>query len=106
MVVQDADRCGRAVGWAWVDNTNVNATLVRQGTAWVHRRYSRGPALLAIEQEAKEQRRSLWARPEAKRVPPWEWRRQKHRQVHQYGFPHAQPRFQCDRAGRTGDAAE
>jgi len=50
VVVQDADRCGRA----WVDNTNVNATLVRQGTAWVHRRYSRGPALLAIEQEAEE----------------------------------------------------
>ncbi|HWX50526.1 MAG TPA: thermonuclease family protein [Roseomonas sp.] len=73
----DTDRYGRTVGRVWVGGTDVNAEMVRRGAAWVHRRYSRDPALLVLEQEAQQARRGLWALPEAERVPPWDWRRQK-----------------------------
>ena len=45
---------------------------MRQGAAWVYRQYSRDPALRVLEQAAWEERRGLWALPEAERVPPWE----------------------------------
>jgi len=77
VVVQDTDRYGRTVGRVWVGRTDVNAEMVRRGVAWAYRRYSRDPALLVLEQEAREGRRGLWALPEAERVPPWDWRRQK-----------------------------
>src|SRR3954453_8529377 len=53
---------------------DVNAELVRQGAAWVYRKYSRDPLLLLLEQEARSARRGLWALPETERLPPWEWR--------------------------------
>ena len=34
--------------------------------------------LFAIEAEARESKRGLWRDPQA--VPPWEWRRESHRQ--------------------------
>jgi len=71
------------VGRVWVGRTDVNAEMVRQGAAWVYRRYSRDPALLVLEQEARDRRRGLWALPEAERVPPWDWRRQQHRAARQ-----------------------
>ena len=73
--VQDRDRYGRTVGRVFVGATDVNATLVQQGAAWVYRQYSRDPRLLALEAEAKAARRGLWALPESERIPPWEWRR-------------------------------
>ncbi|SDB21784.1 thermonuclease family protein [Belnapia rosea] len=72
--VVDEDRYGRTVGRVRIGATDVNAEMVRRGAAWVYRRYSRDPALLWIEAEARAARRGLWALPEAQRVPPWEWR--------------------------------
>ena len=77
MVVVDTDRYGRTVGRVFVGQTDVNAALVRQGAAWVYRQYAHDPALLVLEQAARDDRRGLWALPEAERVPPWEWRRQR-----------------------------
>ncbi|MDQ1079680.1 endonuclease YncB(thermonuclease family) [Pseudoroseomonas cervicalis] len=74
--VVDLDRYGRTVGRVWIGPLDVSAELVRQGHAWVYRRYSRDPALLALEVEARKGRRGLWRLPEIERVPPWEWRRQ------------------------------
>lgn len=74
VVVQDADRYGRTVGRVYAGTLDVNAEMVRQGAAWVYRQYSRDPALLPLEAEARAARRGLWALPEAERTPPWEWR--------------------------------
>ncbi len=74
VVVQDTDRYGRAVGRVYAGPVDVNAEMVRRGSAWVYRRYSRDPALLALEEEARNAKRGLWALPEAERIPPWEWR--------------------------------
>jgi endonuclease YncB( thermonuclease family) len=62
------------VGRAYTDALNVNAEMVRQGAAWVYRKYNRDPSLLLLEREARSARRGLWALPEAERTPPWEWR--------------------------------
>jgi endonuclease YncB( thermonuclease family) len=67
------DRYGRTVGTVWVQDLNANAELVRQGYAWVYRKYSNDPALLNLEAEARDARRGLWA--DSIPVPPWEWRR-------------------------------
>lgn len=41
VVVKDRDRYGRTVGRVYVGYMDVNAELIRQGAAWVYRKYSR-----------------------------------------------------------------
>lgn len=67
------DRYGRTIGTVFVNGLDVNAEQVRRGMAWVYVRYARDPGLVAVEREAREARRGLWADPAP--VPPWEWRR-------------------------------
>jgi endonuclease YncB( thermonuclease family) len=69
---QDWDRYGRVVGRVYADGLDVNAEQVKRGTAWVYRKYAHDQALFALEQEAKNNKRSLWADPHA--IPPWEYR--------------------------------
>ncbi|WP_235924901.1 thermonuclease family protein [Roseomonas harenae] len=73
----DTDRYGRRVGRIYADRVDVNAEMVRRGAAWVYRRYSRDPSLLALEEEARQARRGVWALSESERTPPWEWRRER-----------------------------
>lgn len=76
----DRDRYGRTVALVSVDGANVNEALVREGYAWVYTRYCREAwcaQWLALEREAKEARRGLWAGKTP--VAPWEWRREKSR---------------------------
>jgi endonuclease YncB( thermonuclease family) len=69
-----ADDYGRLLARVFVDDLDVNAELVRRGAAWVFRKYSDDAALLALEREARAEKRGLWALPESERVPPWRWR--------------------------------
>lgn len=73
----DRDKYGRVVAWLFIGDTNVNAELVKQGAAWVYRRYTQDATLLQREREARQDRRGLWALPEAQRVPPWVWREER-----------------------------
>lgn len=68
------DRYGRTIAHIYVGDLNVNKEMVRTGNAWVYRKYLKDNSLLAIEAEAMEAKRGLWALAEAERVPPWEWR--------------------------------
>ena len=69
-----ADDYGRLLARVFVGEVDVNAELVRSGAAWVFRRYSDDPTLIALEAEARAQRRGLWALPPTERIPPWRWR--------------------------------
>jgi endonuclease YncB( thermonuclease family) len=69
---QDIDRYGRVVGRVYAGGLNVNAEQIRRGMAWVYRQYNRDKSLLALEQEAKNNKRGLWSEPNP--VPPWEYR--------------------------------
>ena len=74
VTVRDVDRYGRTIGRVFVGSRDVNAEMIRSGSAWVYRRYSDDPSLLRLERIARGERRGLWALPEAERIPPWEWR--------------------------------
>lgn len=76
IVERDRDRYGRVVARVYCEGVDANAELVRQGAAWVYRQYADDPALFALENEAREDARGLWALPPDQRIPPWEWRRQ------------------------------
>ena len=62
--VEDKDEYGRLLRYVWVDDTMVNAELVRLGYAYS---YSYPPNLkyqarfLRLEKEAREQKRGLWS---------------------------------------------
>jgi endonuclease YncB( thermonuclease family) len=72
VIERDQDRYGRMVGVVYVDNQSVNREMVRQGMAWVYRRYATEIAFFQLEEEAKAQKRGLWADPHA--IPPWDYR--------------------------------
>lgn len=64
-----------AVAYRASDRLNVNQEMVRQGHAWVYRRYTDDAELIRMETEARDASRGLWGLPEAERIPPWQWRR-------------------------------
>lgn len=69
------DRYGRLLGRIHLDGRDINREMVREGHAWVYRRYSSDIELLADERSAQRSGAGLWSLREAERVPPWEWRR-------------------------------
>ena len=71
--VEAKDRYGRTIGVVFVDGLNVNAELVKQGMAWVYRKYTDDKRLYTLESEAKQAKRGLWL--DENPIPPWEWRR-------------------------------
>ncbi len=66
------DDYGRTVGTVFADGRDLDAEQVRRGMAWVYRRYARSRSLYALEAEAKQARRGLWA--DSNPIPPWDWR--------------------------------
>lgn len=62
--IEDKDEYGRLLRYVWVDDTMINAKLVRLGYAYS---YSYPPNLkhqslfLQLEKEAREQKRGLWS---------------------------------------------
>lgn len=93
------DRYGRTVGELYADNVCVGCELVREGHAWVYRRFTDDPVLLALEDEARAEKRGLWGLPESQRIPPWEWReaqrRSKKKAKRREAVPRAMGDFDC-----------
>lgn len=80
VTISSHDRYGRAIALVRVQGQagprNVNLEMVASGSAWVYRAYSRDPAKLAAEADARRAGRGLWSLPESQRLPPWDYRRQ------------------------------
>lgn len=66
---------GRPLCRIFVNGIDVNKEHVKRGMAWVYRQYSSDLRLIALELEAKHERRGLWIDPNP--MPPWEFRKQK-----------------------------
>ena len=66
------DRYGRVLGLVEKKYINVNRSQVISGAAWVYEQYNTDLSLPALQREAQEQRRGLWA--DSTPIPPWEWR--------------------------------
>jgi len=71
------DRYGRTVAFVRIENITVNEELIKEGLAWVYRRYCKLPVCNArwdgLELEARSGKRGLWG--SSGEVPPWEFRR-------------------------------
>jgi endonuclease YncB( thermonuclease family) len=89
---RDVDAYGRIVARVFAGDTDVNAELVREGAAWVYRKYTQDERLIALEREARAEKRGLWALPASERVPPWKWRKSEHANAD----PKRDTRFSCD----------
>lgn len=72
VTVAAVDDYGRTVGKVWLGSRDINRELVREGHAWVYRRYLQDESLLADEAAARAARRGLWR--QADPVAPWQWR--------------------------------
>ena len=67
------DDYGRVVATLEVGRLNVNEEQLRRGMAWEYSRYHSDKALIALQVEAKNARRGLWAGTSP--TPPWEFRK-------------------------------
>jgi endonuclease YncB( thermonuclease family) len=68
---KDVDRYGRIVATCQVRGEDIELWLVRSGHAFAYRRYSSD--YIGAEQEAKNNRRGMWA---GYTQAPWEWRKE------------------------------
>ena len=60
VIVETLDRYGRTVGRVIHKGNDINLEQVRQGMAWVYRKYSRDPKYLETEAEARTTHLGLW----------------------------------------------
>ena len=79
VVPMDTDRYGRTVALIQPpdDTVTLNEELVRQGYAWVYRKYFKAdfcPDWLTDERTARSSGFGLWADPDP--IPPWQYRKQ------------------------------
>jgi micrococcal nuclease len=78
----EEDRFGRHICDVLLDDVTANQLLVYAGMAWANRqgkdKYLRDRRLLALQDDARANKRGLWAEPEP--VAPWVWRYQCWRQ--------------------------
>jgi len=75
VVVYDIDRYKRTVGMVYIGQKCLNEELVKNGFAWVYKRYCKESFCnewLQLEQEAREKKLGLWVYDDP--VPPWEYR--------------------------------
>lgn len=73
VVSEAVDQYGRMVARLSVDGLDVNAEQLRRGMAWENSRFHNNRELLALQEEARQAPRGLWALNDP--MPPWEWRK-------------------------------
>lgn len=79
---REPDRYGRHVCTVFVGTTDVNAAMITHGNAWVYERYNIRHDLPDLQAQARAERRGLWQLPEAERIPPADWRKQRKGKKH------------------------
>lgn len=68
------DNYGRMVAELSVDGSSLNAEQVRRGMAWEYSHFHSNKVYLALQSEAQQARRGLWAQPGSP-LPPEQWRK-------------------------------
>jgi endonuclease YncB( thermonuclease family) len=72
-VSETMDQYGRMVAHLSVEGLDVNAEQIRRGMAWEYSNFHSNKALIALQHEAMQVPRGLWA--QSNPTPPWEWRK-------------------------------
>ena len=76
VVAYDIDKYGRTVGMVHIGQECLNEALIKNGFAWVYRKYCKESFCnkwLGYEQEARANRLGLWRYDNP--MPPWEFRK-------------------------------
>jgi len=72
---KDADHYGRIVGIVYVDDENLNLSLLRNGFAWYYKTYAKNEkSFAAAQSKAKAAKTGLWSQPDP--IPPWDYRKE------------------------------
>ncbi len=74
VVSQAIDQYGRMVAHLSINGLDVNAEQIRRGMAWEYSHFHSNQALVALQEEARQAPRGLWA--QGNPIPPWDWRKQ------------------------------
>ena len=69
------DRYGRILGTIFVDNRDINLEQIKDGYAWVYRRYCKRSDYYNAEEYARKNKLGLWY--DKYPIPPWEYRRRR-----------------------------
>lgn len=72
VATRGTDGYGRTLARVAVDGVDLGEVQLRDGLAWVYRRYTKDRAMIAIEDEARAARRGLWSQNDPE--PPWIYR--------------------------------
>lgn len=75
LIEDDVDRYGRVVGSLYLNDQDINAQMVQIGAAWVYPQYVYDHNLYNLQDEARLEKRGLWALPKKDQIPPWKWRK-------------------------------
>ena len=70
---QAVDGYGRLVAHLVLDGRSINEEQVRRGMAWEYSNYHSNRTYIALQSEAQQAKRGLWA--QAGPTPPWQWRK-------------------------------
>ena len=76
VIEEDIDRYGLVVGMVYEGDLCANEEIVKNGLAWVYRKYCKAPFCsewLMYESDARSAKIGLWSHPSP--VPPWEFRK-------------------------------
>lgn len=69
------DKYGRTVALLKLGALNINEEMVRRGMAWEYSHFHSDRHYIALQRQARQQRRGLWQ--QADPIPPWQWRKGK-----------------------------
>ncbi len=69
------DRYGRILGTIYLDKKDINLQQIKDGYAWVYRKYSKKSDYISQEKIAQNHKRGLWKNKDS--LEPWEYRKNK-----------------------------
>ena len=79
------DKYQRRLGKLTCNGQDASLFMVKNGHAWFYKHYSADSTLLAAEQEARNNKRGLWASKNP--TAPWIWRHEPWRKNHPHNSP-------------------
>jgi len=72
--VESVDKYGYTVATIFtIGGTSTSIRQVRNGMAWVYRKYNNNPSLIRAETRARARKSGIWSSSDL--IPPWEFRR-------------------------------
>ncbi|MCT7523305.1 thermonuclease family protein [Aliarcobacter cryaerophilus] len=74
---KDKDKYQRVLGTIYYQNKDINLQQVKDGYAWVYKKYSKKLSYNKAEDEARDKNKGLWS--DKNPIEPWEFRKNKNK---------------------------